>query len=424
MKRAGLIFILMIAIQLISAQSLLERYKSGTVKLIPDKTYAQHNDWNKVFASYNDSIYGQPAGLLKSLVMMPDGSVVVNNPNQNFYTKFDDKGNFVNEFGIVNKSGKTFNKIKDIQGVMNGSEFFAGLDNMGNMYCFDFDGNYIKTLKLDYMTRQMIPLGENKFAVVGWVIWKNRYRDFVAIVDYNTNEQKVVWEHFTDRCDSEHCDLFNYSYKFKERGMISLNTMPFSKSNGLKASPQIESTKGKLIIADPVNAEISVYDFSGNFITKDKISWGRNYITVEDQKKIQQKAIEKYKSLENPQLAGWVSKEENSKALKSIIGMMEDDLNKIKDPIQIPVFSNIIKDSDGNLLFFEFPKEEGENKFNVWIYKNNGQFVCQSSIECDDYDLSIMPSKMVFRDGYIYGLQRLKNATGVPLRLVRFKVSN
>ena len=75
-------------------------------------------------------------------------------------------------------------------------------------------------------------------------------------------------------------------------------------------------------------------------------------------------------------------------------------------------------------MFFEFPKEVNANKFNVWIYKEDGKFVGQSSFVCDDYDLQIKPSKMVFRDGYIYALQTLKKASGVPLRLVRFKLTN
>ncbi|MDL2326431.1 hypothetical protein LJC67_05105 [Bacteroidales bacterium OttesenSCG-928-A14] len=60
----------------------------------------------------------------------------------------------------------------------------------------------------------------------------------------------------------------------------------------------------------------------------------------------------------------------------------------------------------------------------MWILKEGGQFICQSSFICDDYDLSITPSKMVFHNGYIYSLQTLKNAKGNPLRLVKFKLTN
>jgi hypothetical protein len=102
---------------------------------------------------------------------------------------------------------------------------------------------------------------------------------------------------------------------------------------------------------------------------------------------------------------------------------MESDLGKISEPIPLPYISTIIKDDAENLLFFEFPKAENANKFNVWIYENTGKFVCQSSFICDDYNLEINPSKMVFYNGYIYGLQLLKKANGAPLRLVRFKCS-
>ena len=103
---------------------------------------------------------------------------------------------------------------------------------------------------------------------------------------------------------------------------------------------------------------------------------------------------------------------------------MEIDLNKISEPIPLPGFSTIIKDSEGNILFFEYPKEDNANRFNVWVYENGGKFVCQSSFVSDEYNLEINPSKMVFHNGYIYGLQLLKNTNGVPLRLVRFKVTN
>jgi len=56
------------------------------------------------------------------------------------------------------------------------------------------------------------------------------------------------------------------------------------------------------------------------------------------------------------------------------------------------------------------------------IMQDGGKFACQSSFVCDEYELMINPSKMVFHNGMVYGLQKLKNSTGIPLRLVRFKV--
>lgn len=187
--------------------------------------------------------------------------------------------------------------------------------------------------------------------------------------------------------------------------------------------PKIEFVNDKLIVAIPTTGEIQIYDLDGKLVSKDNIDWGVNYISVEEQKEIQKKFIEKYKSIKEPEFASWVSPEENKKAQETIVKQMEEDLGEISKPIPVPFFSTILRDPDDNLLFFEIPKEGGANKFNVWIYTNNGKFVCQSSFECDNYNLSITPSKMVFHNGYIYALQILKEAEGNPLRLVRFKIT-
>jgi hypothetical protein len=292
------------------------------------------------------------------------------------------------------------------------------------MTCFDFNGNYEKTLNLDYHAKQIIALPGGRIAVVGWAIWSDKFRDFVAIIDYQTNEEKIIWDRFTDRCKEDtHCKLFSYNYDFKEKGRIGFSTMPWSRSTGMSSPPRIASIGNELMIALPATGEIMIYDFDGNLKTKDKIEWAQNYVSVKEQKEIQEKAIEKYKASED-KFTYWVSEEESKAAIDQIVKEMEADLEKISKPIPIPTFSTIIKDSDDNLLFFEFPKEENTNQFNVWIYRGEGSFECRSSFVCNEYELNISPSKMVFHDGYIYGLQLKKGSPGVPLRLVRFRLTN
>lgn len=423
MKQAIIIMAMVMIGMTLQAQNLIETYKKGTVKLVPDTEYAKGNNWDKVFETFNDTLYGKHMGFRKSIRLLPDGSVVVDHPYRNLYTKFSPNGVFEKEFQLVNSKGVPFKKTYQIAGIINNNTFFTNLDNVGNMICFDFDGNYKKTLKLDYMAG-MLALPNNKIAVVGWAIWSDKFRDFVALVDYETNEEKIIWDHFTDRsCEPEkECKLFNYSYFFKERGAISFNTMPHTKSTGMSARPIISTNGDQLIVTLPSEGDIIIFDFEGNKIGKNKVPWANNYISIEEQKEIQRKAIAKYKSMKDQTIASWVSPEENRLAMETIIKNMESDLEKITDPIPIPAISTIIKDSDDNLLFFEYPKEEGSNKFNVWVMKNGGEFICQSSFVCDEYNLQINPDKMVFRNGMIYSLQTLKNANGVPLRLVRFKL--
>jgi hypothetical protein len=409
----------------------MDMYNKGTVKLVPDTEYAKNNDWNKVFKSYYDTIYQRPMGNRKSLIITPNGTVVVNHAYRNFYSKFSPDGNFINEFGVTNSNGRRFKKINHIAGVINGNTFYTGLDNMGNMLCFDFDGRYKKTLKLDYMTRQMIPLPNGKIAVVGWVIWAKKFRDFVAIVDYDTNEEKIIWEHFTDRNQAPKSGgstegQFHYSYFFEKQGAVSFSTMPHSRALGIKAQPQLACINNELIVANPTNGELQIFDLNGELLSKKKMNLLNNEISIEEQKKIQQKAIDKLKSLDPLRFTNfeWVDKTESKKAHDYFINALKNDMSKINKAIKKPYFSTLIKDSDDNLLFFEFPEQTNANKFNVWVYKNGGEFVCQSSFICDDYQLQINPAKMVFHNGYLYGLQILKESNGIPLRLTRFKLSN
>ena len=421
MKRVIFIVLVVVVSYSVSAQKLIDKYSKGTVELVSDENFAQNNDWDKIFRSYYDKSIGEHLRKKKSIIVLEDGTIIINNPFQNYYTKFLPNGKFDKEFGII-KNGKQEKYIKSIYGYIQNT-FYNNADNMGKLMCFDFNGNFKKYLKLNYATKQVITLNNNKLAVVGWSIWTEKFRDFVSIVDYNTNKEKIIWDSFTKRTPvGKKSKMFNYSYKFKEKGAFSITTMPYSKSTGMSIAPIINKVNNKLVIAVPTTGEILVYDFTGKLIDKTKINWAKNYISVAEQKEIQQKAINKYKSIENPHFASWVSEEENKKALKTIIKEMEADLSNINEPLEIPVFSTVIKDSDDNLLFFEFAKKNYENKFNVWILKNSGEFITKSSFVCKDYKLEIKPSKMVFYNGYIYAIIEKKNVKGNPLRLVRFKL--
>lgn len=438
MRKLAIVILLSFFATHIMSQNLIEIYKKGTVKLVPDSEYGKGNDWDKVFATYTDTHYGKAMGNRKSITVTPNGSVAIDHAYHNYFSKFDPQGKFEKEFYITSETGYQYKKTSGIAGVVNNNTFFGGLDNLGRMLCFDFDGNYKKTLKLDYMVKQLVSLPNGKIAVVGWVIWKDRFRDFVSIVDYETNEEKIIWDHFTDRnCDiGEHCTLFRYSYAFKSGGAFSIGTMPYANKLGMQSPPKIASINNKLIIAYPETGEIVVCDLNGKVLSKHQLKTDNNTVTIEEQKEIQQKAITMYENslleskerLDSDEFKNLSDQkfkdrqEEYVEAIEKILVQMKDDLTKIKDPIPLPYFSNIIKDSDGNLLIFDFPKEENANKFNVWVMKNGGEMICQSTFVCDDYELEIIPSKFVFHKGYIYGLQKLKNSTNIPLRLVRFKL--
>ena len=394
MKKYIIIIIVLTLCQITSfSQDLISKYKSGSVKLVPDSEFAHGNDWENVFRSYH--------------------------AYRDYRTKFSSTGKFDKEF-TVEKAGH-----KPIMGVINGNTLFTGLDNMGKMTCSDLNGTYKKTLTLNYMTKDIIALNSGKFAVVGWVLLTKKIRTFIAIVDYETNKEKVIWEHFIDRNYSSSGEKlnnrqpFNYSIRLKKGGIISCTTMPYSKRTGKGIPPQITTINDELIVAIPNTGEILVYDLEGNLKSESKINWQNNSISVEEQRAIQQKAIDRYKAYIKE---GDKRVQENLDGYNNMISEMEVDLNNIKSPIVKPSFSNIFTDSDDNVLFFEIPEEKNANVFHVWVYDQVGQFATKCSFVCDEYDLNISSSRLVFKDGFLYGLQTLKETKGNPLRLVRFKL--
>jgi len=60
----------------------------------------------------------------------------------------------------------------------------------------------------------------------------------------------------------------------------------------------------------------------------------------------------------------------------------------------------------------------------VIAYDSNGKKIARTSFVCDEYDLSFSDSKLVILKGYVYAVARLKNTAGMPLRLVKLKITN
>ena len=399
----------------VAAQSLLDTYQQGKVKLTPDKTYGVGNNF--------DEIWGNAQSRHNSLIVLSNGSVIVNTKGKHY--RFTPNGKFEKEIILKNSSGKELQN-RPIQGFIN-NQFFTNLDNMGKMICTDMEGKYVKTLTLDYMASDMVTMKDNKIAVVGWVIWKDRFRNFVSIVDYNTNKEKIVWDKFTDRNSTAFTASSNKMRQVSRAYIQEIRSFPrygysyFGVDRHIGKRPVIEFANNELVVALPSEDEIRFFDNQGNLKATKKIEWKANVISVEEQKRVLKEAIETHRKTAL-HITNGISEEDAQEARSRILKEKEELLSNIKTEITLPHLTSVIKDSDENLLFFEFPKKSGNNLFHVWIYKNDGKFACKSSFVCDEYNLSITSSRMVFHEGYLYALQSLKNEK--TLRLVRFKLEN
>ena len=175
------------------SQTLLDTYKNGAVKLIPETNYAQDNDWNQVFRSYYDKLYDTYVGKRKYVTVLSDGSVVVSHSYEDYYTLFDKDGKFVREFSI--NTGKNKNLQKPIAGALNDKVLYTKADNLGKIHFIDLQGNIKKIVNIKYSVYDILPLPGDRLLVTGFVVGK-KCRDIVSIVDYNTGNQKVIYSYW------------------------------------------------------------------------------------------------------------------------------------------------------------------------------------------------------------------------------------
>lgn len=417
------------------SQTLLDTYKNGAVKLIPETNYAQDNDWNQVFRSYYDKLYDTYVGKRKYVTVLSDGSVVVSHSYTDYYTLFDKDGNFVREFSI--NTGKNKKLQKPIAGALNDKVLYTKADNLGKIHFIDLQGNIKKIVTVKYSVYDILPLPGDRLLVTGFVVGK-KCRDIVSIVDYNTGDQKVIYSYwFQDgrySASSAGEDVPFFYRKKLENGsefMIGYHpvdaVMPIWLRQG-SIRVRVAIVKQKIVVAAPSVNQVITYDLNGVELNRMNIPFGKNELSAEEQKEILRKQIEDLKKTTDPTILPHVStnvesEEYNKVILPELVKKMEKDIALITEPVTMPVFTTIIKDSEDNLLFFEIPETKGGNKFNVWVYQDGGNFVCQSSFVCDDYDLVINAERMAFHNGFLYSVQEKKGAKGIPMRLVKFRLS-
>lgn len=441
MKKQNLIGIVFLAAFLLFfffegySQNLVEIYKNGAVKLVPETNYAQGNDWNQVFRSYYDKMYDTYIGKRKYVTVLSDGSVVVSHSYVDYYTLFDKDGNFVREFSI--STGKNKKLQKPIVGALNDKILYTKSDNMGKIHFVDLQGNVKKIVTVKYSVYDILPLPGDRLLVTGFVVGK-KSRDIVSIVDYNTGDQKVIysywWEDGRYSTSSTGEDVpFFYRKKLENGSEIMVGYHPADavmpvgvRQSSIRA--RIAIVKQKIVVAAPSVNQVITYDLNGIELSRMSIPFGKKEVSVEEQKEILRKQIESTKNNTDPTIIPNVSmnveSEEYKKVIKpELVKKMEKDMALITEPVTLPVFTTVIKDSEDNLLFFEIPETKGGNKFNVWVYQDGGNFVCQSSFVCDDYDLVINADRMAFHNGYLYSVQDKKGAKGIPMRLVKFRLS-
>lgn len=371
------------------------------IQLVPDETYGQGNNWDKIFDTYYDTVIGRSYGLRKQLVLFDDGKAIISHATRNRYSLFDSNGKFLKDITLYfADNGKKPRNLQPVEGKL-GNLYFTRANNTGDIYLFDNNGLIVKELKIKYQALEMLALDDHHIAIYGGTSWTNKYRHLVSLLDTNTGKEKTL------------CDVFeDMNTDLKDKGYFIYTE---SKRNDMKGRWQIVKVNGKLIVSNPIDGLVRTYDFSGNKISEKLLDWEPQTLSVKEQIALQSARIKDLKD----ELPG----ETDERVLhyyNNLISYCENGIQHIKEPINMGWFTMAIKGHDGNILFFDDAEEAGKNTFHVYSV-SKGQSISTGSFQCEDYDLAITKKRFVCHGGYYYGVQVLKNCDGMPLRLVRFR---
>jgi 6-bladed beta-propeller len=400
-------------------QKLSELYKKDLIQLEPENDYAQNNNWKELFYDYNSTGFGRPLGQRKKIVIAPDGSVFMSHKTLHEIWKFDSKGNLVKKFGSQGSKPGQFVYLPSVEGILDGKYLITD-DVQGRLNFFDLNGNFIKVLKLDYMPEAITPLRDGKIAILGYVPWKEtQSKNILRIKDCNSGSEKEIWQEF---------EAYNknimIAIKIPHGGSMSYS-LPYNHPMALRFR-LATSKNGNLIIASPKTGDVKEYNPDGQVLNTFKLNIVPLKITDEDINEQYDRAVKNEVQFEDF-LATRGSKLTDSEK-KEMIDSYKKQMINYKDrkfyPENLPYFSSLIIDSDGNLLVFEYTKDEDKtsNKFRAYSYDMKGNFLGTSSFKSESFDLSFTASTFQFHNSFVYAVINKNADKNSPPQIVKMKL--
>jgi hypothetical protein len=399
-------------------QNLMTLYKGGQVILEEDKSYGAANNWKEVFFDIDYGWDRLSDGKNRAIAIAPDGTVFMSHRSRHSLSMYDKNGNYVKDFGRRGTKESDFANMPYVAGVLD-SKYVVTYAVDGRMLFFDLAGNWVKTHVLDYMPLESTMLSDGKLAILGSTQWATKTRTLIAIKDYQTGTEKIVWDRFVD--------LTELAKKASTGQFSAVSSSPSEQQ--VYVRPRIMADKeGNLVMVLPGSGEVKTFSPDGKLLKSYTLDTGeRMQITQQDRADYSNRMKERAAASEKAinETTDQAMKERHRRTAVQMRELADIYLDPAKYPGHLPALSQAMLDSDGNLLIFLFTSEKDQNRFNVYAYDKDGGKIGESSFISRDYNLDFSSTKFIFHNGDVIGIQFLKERDKqIPLRLVRFKLKN
>ena len=349
--------------------SLINVYKSGNIKLVPDPDFGKGTEWDLYF----------PQGIM-DMVFAQDGSFFATgfgNKAQHCVYKFDKNGKFIKKIGRKGRGPGDLYHPGALSILDNKYLIVCEYATSGRISVFDLNGNFVKIIRIKGNVFDVVGLENGKF------VWLNKkfgmHYSFEVILSDMTGKTLKVINKFSEK-------RRNFSVSpSKYYGEVFIR----------------RNKSGELIVGFNKANDVFVYDHEGDLIKKFKLSIKRREINKKDKESF-------YKVMEE--------QAERYPMYKRVIERMYE-MNIFPD--FTPYYENVKIDSNNNLLCFTFNDYSKKRNFNVNVYSNKGDYLSSFKINTEyDIESHNFIKQIFFYNGYIY-YPLIKND---GFKLSRFKV--
>ncbi len=361
MKKIFIALTIILPICLSVSADLIDVYKKGKITIIPDPEFGTNTNWDILFRDVD-----------QRFAFLPDGSFFRSASANHKVYKFDEQGNLLFEFGQYGQGPGDLNHPSELSIL---DEKYLIIKEYGlsrRISVFDFDGKFIKLLKINYNANSCISLKNNKIAIVTG--------------SFGPGERKVT----SSRADNI---FIKNIWTGKEINVASF-TQEWMRSKltavhfyGRVYISKIDSDK--LLVAFTGNPEINIYSLNGEKLFSFKLNLERKEVKKSDIDHLLNKTIENQRT------------EQGKEWMRQYIKMNRD---KMSFPKSFPYYYKVAVDSEDNILVL----------LNTWIddsavtfqvYLKDGQYVCTTKINSGNYE-DVYPT--IFYKNYIYSRLRRK----------------
>ncbi len=448
MKKLIVITILLTTISIFSQD--ISVYQDGKINLKEDNSFGENTNWNQIF---NES--PRINRLRDNISVASDGTMFVSNYNDCSISILGSNGEYKKSFGKMGWNRGEFINTVALQGVKD-NLYLITSDGQGRIQFFDFTGNLWKLVSVDYSVRSVIPLENNKIAILGFVVTTNGWKDIISIKDLVSNNEKIIWSKETNEEDVEgksikiriSRDEINKKI-FEERILTKLDDKSKSlissyyKLNDSQSKYILDSSKasknirelysllgmagywtGIFTYSNPLTKEEYILKklLDGNLILGITTSPELYIISPEgNQIRTIQTGIEPVRITENDKELFY---QNTLNSLKKD-GFDPSYAEKIKEdgffPENLPYYYDMVTDSNGNLLLFTYTEEKPEYRFSVLTISPDKKIIGNCLLDSNEYLINLSPliNNKTIVNNSIYFIAGISNNNKKSIKIIK-----